>query len=182
MSYVETALTDGESVAYRGRLSLWSLSLGLFSGILSLAIFCLGAMLVFFNQAIQSYELIAVESVSFAFFGLGIVMCLGIAIKYYSTELVITNKRLIAKSGFMSRSTIEISLQWVESIQVDQTLWGRVFDFGSIIISGAGNPQAPVLGISRPMEFRRAFIAAQEEGGNGGRPGRVAITHQCGHP
>jgi len=71
---------------------------------------------------------------------------------------------VIAKVGLISRKTIELNLQKIESIQVDQSILGRLFNFGSIVVAGAGNPQAPVRGISSPMNFRRAFIEAQENG------------------
>ncbi len=84
-------------------------------------------------------------------------------IKYKSTELAFTNKRVIAKFGFISRRTVEINLAKVESIQVDQSLFGRMFNFGSLIISGAGTPQAPIPRISNPMGFRNAFMQYQDE-------------------
>jgi len=76
-----------------------------------------------------------------------------------------SHKRVIAKFGLISRSTIEINLQKIESIQVNQGILGRIFNFGSIVVSGAGNPQAPIPGISSPLEFRRSFIDTQESNG-----------------
>ena len=64
--------------------------------------------------------------------------------------------------GFIRRNTVEINLAKVESVQVDQDVIGRLFDFGTLIIAGAGDPQAPLRGISAPMEFRKAFMEAQE--------------------
>ena len=79
-----------------------------------------------------------------------------------TTELAFTNKRVIAKFGFISRKTIEIGLTKVESLQVDQGILGRIFNFGTLVISGAGNPQAPIPGISNPMTFRRSFMEFQD--------------------
>jgi hypothetical protein len=50
----------------------------------------------------------------------------------------------------------------VESLQVHQSLFGRMFDYGSILISGAGSPQAPVPGIAHPLEFRKFFMEAMD--------------------
>jgi hypothetical protein len=47
-------------------------------------------------------------------------------------------------------------------VQVQQGIMGRMLGFGTIVIAGGGNPQAPVPGISDPMGFRRAFLEAQE--------------------
>lgn len=135
MSYVQSALTKGESVLYQGKVSVWSLLPMIILGLAT--VWLVGIGLIFFALA---------------------------AISYFTTELAITNKRVIAKVGLISRKTIELNLQKIESIQVDQSILGRLFNFGSIVVAGAGNPQAPVRGISSPMNFRRAFIEAQENG------------------
>jgi len=135
-SYVESALTKAERVVYQGKVSIWSLMPLLLIGLIFLA-----------------------------FYGLGILFWAAAAIRYFTTELAITNKRVIAKFGLISRSTIEINIQKIESIQVNQGILGRIFNFGSIIVSGAGNPQAPIPGISSPLQFRRAFIDTQESNG-----------------
>lgn len=132
-SYIEGALTQGEQVVYRAKVSIWSLVPFLLLGLVLLG-----------------------------FFGLGLLFWAAAAIRYFTTELAITNKRVIAKSGLVSRSTIEINLQRIESIQVHQGVLGRILNFGSIIVSGAGNPQAPISSISDPLRFRRAFVETQE--------------------
>lgn len=134
--YVESALTKGEQVVYQGKVSIWSL----------LPLLLLGFIFLFL-------------------WGLGLLFWAAAAIRYFTTELAITNKRVIAKFGLISRSTIEINLQKIESIQVNQGILGRVFNFGSIVVSGAGNPQAPIPGISSPLQFRRAFVDTQESNG-----------------
>lgn len=135
-SYVENTLTKGEQVVYQGKTSIWSLTPLLLLGLMFLA-----------------------------FYGLGVLFWAAAAIRYFTTELAITNKRVIAKFGLISRQTIEINLQKIESIQVNQGIAGRIFNFGSVIVSGAGNPQAPIPGISSPLQFRRAFFDTQESNG-----------------
>lgn len=132
-SYVESSLTKGEEVVYRGQVSVWSLA-----------------------------PLLLVGFVLLGFMGLGLIFWAIAAIRYFTTELAITNKRVIAKFGLISRSTIELNLQKIESIQVNQGIFGRMFNFGSIVVAGAGNPKAPIPGISRPLDFRRAFVDTQE--------------------
>ena len=51
-------------------------------------------------------------------------------------------------------------LEKVESIQVDQGIFGRLLDFGSITISGTGGDKSPVKNVSQPLEFRKAFMTA----------------------
>lgn len=123
-------------MVHQGKVSIWSLAALLLLGLIFLA-----------------------------FYGLGLLFWIAAAIRYFTTELAITNKRVIAKFGLISRSTIEINLQKIESIQINQGILGRIFNFGSIVVSGAGNPQAPIPGISNPLQFRRAFVDTQESNG-----------------
>jgi hypothetical protein len=52
----------------------------------------------------------------------------------------------------------------VESVQVEQGVIGRLFNFGTLIVSGTGASHAPLAGIADPMGFRKAFIEAQDGG------------------
>lgn len=106
--------------------------------------------------------LIILGFLTIAFFGLGLLFWIAAAIRYMTTELAITDKRVIAKFGFISRNTIELNMAKIESIQVNQGILGRIFDFGSLTIAGGGIPSAPIPGISNPLAFRRAFNDAQE--------------------
>lgn len=133
-SYVEGALVKDEKIVHIGHISLWSLS-----------------------------HLIALGLVLLPVFGLGLIFLVMAFVRYKTTELAITSKRVIVKLGFIQRRTVEININKVESIQVDQAILGRIFNFGTLVISGAGNPQAPITGISAPMEFRKAFIEAQDQ-------------------
>lgn len=82
---------------------------------------------------------------------------------YKTTELAITSKRIIAKFGFVSRSTIEINLPKVESLQVDQSVYGRLFNYGTLIVAGAGTPNLRIPGIADPLRFRKHFMEATDK-------------------
>ena len=133
-SYVEGALIKDEKIVHLGRISLWSL-----------------------------WHLIALGLVLLPAFGLGLIFLVVAYVRYKTTELAITTKRVIVKHGFIRRRTVEININKVESIQVDQEVLGRMFNFGTLVIAGAGDPQAPIAGISSPMAFRKAFIEAQDQ-------------------
>jgi uncharacterized membrane protein YdbT with pleckstrin-like domain len=96
-------------------------------------------------------------------FGLGILLWIVAAIRIYTTELAITDRRIIAKFGLISRSTVELRLEKTESVQVVQSIFGRLFNYGSIVVSGAGAPQAPIPGISAPLDFRARLNAILEK-------------------
>lgn len=132
-SYIESTLIADERILYAGHISAWTLTWLILPGVLLVPAF-----------------------------GLGLIL-LGVAwVKYKTTELAITNKRVIAKFGFISRRTVEININKVESLQVEQGVLGRIFNYGTLLISGTGDSQAPILGISKPLEFRKAFMEAQD--------------------
>jgi len=72
-----------------------------------------------------------------------------------STELAVTSKRVIAKFGFIRGKTIELNHTKVESFNVDQGIFGRIFGFGTLTINGTGGIRTPIPSISDPLEFRR---------------------------
>jgi uncharacterized membrane protein YdbT with pleckstrin-like domain len=79
-----------------------------------------------------------------------------------TTELVLTNRRVISKFGVLSRDTVEIGFAKIESIRVKQGLLGRMLNYGDLVITGSGATHAPIPNIRNPLEFRRAFDAATE--------------------
>jgi uncharacterized membrane protein YdbT with pleckstrin-like domain len=74
---------------------------------------------------------------------------------YSSTELAITNKRVIAKTGIIRRNVIDVSNGKVEGITYHQGILGRIFGYGSILVRGTGIGQVPIPFISRPDYFKR---------------------------
>jgi len=78
-------------------------------------------------------------------------------IRQLTSEFVITNKRIIMKTGLISRKTFEMNLQKIESVNVDQSFWGRLLGFGSVSIVGTGGSRESFSDISKPLLFRRKF-------------------------
>jgi uncharacterized membrane protein YdbT with pleckstrin-like domain len=84
-------------------------------------------------------------------------LLLGPAITRWSSEFVITNRRIIIKQGFIARKTFEMNLSKIESVNVDQSFAARLFGYGSITIIGTGGTRESFKNISKPLEFRKAF-------------------------
>jgi uncharacterized membrane protein YdbT with pleckstrin-like domain len=72
-----------------------------------------------------------------------------------TTELGVTTKRVIAKAGLISRKTIELNHNKVESFMVNQSILGRLLGFGTVVIHGTGGGITPIAGIESPLEFRK---------------------------
>ena len=131
MSYIDDSLIEGEKILHRARISWWSQFGWVLLGIVLLAAFGLG--LLFLGWA---------------------------WIQVRSTEIAITSLRVIAKFGFIKRDTVEINLEKVEALKVEQGFLGRMLNYGTILISGAGTSVAPMRDIADPLVFRRKFMEA----------------------
>lgn len=83
------------------------------------------------------------------------------SVAYASSELVITNMRVLIKTGVIRRQTLEMFISKIESIAVSQGLLGRVFDYGTVLIRGTGGFQEPFEAIARPVEFRNCVQRLQ---------------------
>ncbi len=79
------------------------------------------------------------------------------ALKRWSDEFVITNKRIIIKTGLFSRQTFEMNLNKIESVNVDQSIFGRMFGYGTITIIGTGGTRESFTEIGNAVEFRKKF-------------------------
>jgi uncharacterized membrane protein YdbT with pleckstrin-like domain len=76
----------------------------------------------------------------------------------WTTEIAVTNLRVIQKRGFIRRVTGEMNMNKVESVIVDQTLFGRLFDYGSIVVRGTGSGIEGLHFIARPIELRSTIV------------------------
>ena len=131
-SYVDSTLLQGETVMYRARISLWSVGHLIFFGVLLLVI------------------------------GIGLIFLIWAWIRYKTTEFAVTDRRIIAKTGLISRSTVELFLDKVEALHVEQSVPGRLLDFGTVTIRGTGATLEPISNISAPLVLRKQFMQAAD--------------------
>ena len=78
-------------------------------------------------------------------------------VERYTSEFAITNKRVIIKKGLIARETLEMNLMKIESVNVDQSILGRILGFGNITVIGTGGTRETFKRINRPLEFRKRF-------------------------
>ena len=75
----------------------------------------------------------------------------------WTTETDVTNLRVVHKTGFISRKTFEMSLDKVESVDVDQTILGRILNNGDVTIRGVGEGIETIMTIASPLAFRSSI-------------------------
>ena len=147
-SYVDSVLADGERIVYRAAISRWKFFLSYFAGSLFLAT-ALGAYIAAGSHAGASLAMVAIPLV------IGLAVILSAVIRRQTTELVLTDRRIIMKRGLVSRDTVEMNLNKVESLHVNQGLMGRILDYGDVTVVGTGASLEPLRGISSPLELRK---------------------------
>jgi uncharacterized membrane protein YdbT with pleckstrin-like domain len=76
-----------------------------------------------------------------------------------TTETDVTNRRVVHKTGFIKRRTFEIALDKIESVDVNQSILGRVLDYGDVTIMGVGEGRETIRTIAAPLSFRNAITA-----------------------
>jgi len=166
MSYLSKMLLPDERVVYIATLhwiifvpGLCMTALGGFAGFYSydLVGFFMGpSMVPVFGRVVAGVAFVM------ALAGLGLLI--GALIRQSATELAITNRRLIAKYGFISRSTFEIMINRVTGANFDQTITGRLLGYGTILVHGAGGDISPFDVVSNPQLFQRALMDVLEHG------------------
>lgn len=155
MSYVEKHLIAGETVQYETRLH-WIVMVGhaLIAAVLALVGLSLllmpwssikgGATSAAGALRLAGFAFIVVAAI---FFGIGFV-------RRSATEMAVTNKRVIVKTGLADRRTIELLLQRIESIAVEEPPLGRILGYGTVTVRGTGGTPEVFPQIARPLEFR----------------------------
>jgi uncharacterized membrane protein YdbT with pleckstrin-like domain len=74
----------------------------------------------------------------------------------------VTTERVILKRGLIRRSTEEFAVESIESVALHQSIWGRLFGYGSLLVRGAGEAQVIFPNMADPIAFRRAIEAGRE--------------------
>ncbi len=93
--------------------------------------------------------------------GIGFLWIPWTMLKRRTTELAYTDKRIITKFGIIARNTDEIKIGAIESIDIRQGILGRLFNFGSLIISGTGGKLVIVPDVKDVVSFRKALVDLQ---------------------
>lgn len=134
MSFVENSLISGEKVIFKAAITWLS------------QIWC------FIFAVVLLYTIIA-----------PIFFLLLAFINVTTTELAVTNKKVIGKAGFIRRVSIDLPLNKLESINIDQGIWGRLLGYGRVTIRGVGGNNVSIPFIKSPLDFRRVVMNLMDE-------------------
>jgi uncharacterized membrane protein YdbT with pleckstrin-like domain len=152
LAYLDSLLQPGETLLARSRPH-WIILLAPIAAL-------------FFAVIVAIATFVALPQTQLSLAGYGVAALLGVggalhliarALTRSTTEYGVTNIRVVQKRGILSLHTIEMNLDKVESVDVDQSLLGRVFGFGTVAIHGVGARWDPIVRIEDPLGFRSAI-------------------------
>ena len=164
MSYVKDNLMPNEKVLYTARVhpAVFLPSIVLF--VMTIFIFIYGLS----NAAMVSQAgspppqatagnlvgsmLLCVSGFMFLY---SILLGLQAIIVMFTTEFAVTNRRVIAKTGFIRRHTLEMLLPKIESVSVNQNVLGRLLNFGTVTVTGTGGTKESFRAIVEPIGVRK---------------------------
>ena len=147
MSYVQKVLLPGERVVYETGLH-W-----LVFGRAILAFILAGAVAIASAYAPTGVDT-PLQFLALAVAVVGVVFLLAAALRRAGTELAVTDQRVVYKQGLISRHTIEMNRAKVESVDVDQSLLGRMLGYGTVRLRGTGGSLEPMAMIGHPLTLR----------------------------
>lgn len=136
-SFVDNSLLSGEKIDWVATVSWVS----------QFAFFFVAALFLVFSASIGVVGL---------FFS--VMMIVAAVINVTSVELAITNKKVIGKCGFIRRSSIDIPINKLESINIGQSIAGRILGYGTVSIRGVGGNNVSIPFIKKPYVFRKRVM------------------------
>ena len=149
MKYVEEVLQPGETVLFASTIH-WLI----YAPAIMLLIIAIGTTF----QTLGGSEFLW-RSISLLCFAAALLSAARAWFKRWTTEVAVTDRRIIYKRGFIRRHTIEMNMDKVESVDVNQSLLGRVFDYGDVLVRGTGVGFEPLHMIESPIALRNAVTA-----------------------
>jgi uncharacterized membrane protein YdbT with pleckstrin-like domain len=131
MSYIDKSLAPGEEIVFRGR---WPM--------------------IYWVGAWAALILLGVIIVGVFIFAAG-------AIHMLVTQFAVTDRRVVLKRGWLNVHTYELATETVEGVQLVQSIWGRIFGYGRVVVTGTGDAQIVFPPMAHPIAFRRAIEATR---------------------
>jgi len=149
MSFIEKNLANNEKIVYKGNLHWW--------------IYMKNILLIVFGVIIINAAKNNLGSgVGGVLVMIALIGLVGAYMRSKSSEFVVTNRRIMLKTGVLRRKLVELQLNRAEGLSVDQGIIGRMFNFGSIIVTSGGVKEV-FSPIAKPYEFKKQVNNAIEE-------------------
>jgi uncharacterized membrane protein YdbT with pleckstrin-like domain len=149
MRYIERVLQPGENLVHGSKIH-WVIYIP--------GVIVVFGGLVLFLIAMSDPQLFWL-ALAAGFFAVGFALLFVAWFKRWTTEIDVTDRRIVFKRGLIWRHTVEMNMDKVESVDVNQSILGRLLGYGDIIVRGTGAGMEPLRNIEGPLEFRNCVTA-----------------------
>ena len=166
MSYIDKNLLQGERVVFRTRLH-WKLLVG---PVLFLLAMLVPAAWLYVQRTWTNWVLLAPA--------IGLLVLFAAIVKRGSSDFAVTNKRVMMKTGVFNTRSVELLLSKIEAIAVNQSVGGRMFGYGNIVVTGSGGTEESFADIQAPLEFRRAVQSVTDTQAIAARPLQIPASSE----
>jgi uncharacterized membrane protein YdbT with pleckstrin-like domain len=156
MSYVAKILQPGETIRHAARIH-WFIYLPALA-FLAAALAVVAAVTINIGLIDIAWREVALIGAA-VLAAVGLYLALRAWIARFSTELVVTDRRIVYKRGLVRRYTAEMNMEKVETVLVEQGVLGRIFNYGTITVRGTGGGMEPLPNIDDPLAFRNHVTA-----------------------
>jgi uncharacterized membrane protein YdbT with pleckstrin-like domain len=154
MSYVNSILQPGERILVLGKLHWIIYSNAAFVFLLALVAYIFAASI-----QLDSGIAILLTWTGHVLMVIAVVKALADWFRQWIIEIAVTDRRIIYKRGFINRVTAEMNMDKVESVDVTQSILGRLLDYGSIHVRGTGEGIEHLHQIAHPLDLRNCITA-----------------------
>ncbi|NLS77964.1 MAG: PH domain-containing protein [Chloroflexi bacterium] len=158
MTNVESTLSPGENIIARAKLSASAL-------IIPLIVTIVGAVGLFVDLGPSLNQ---VKPLALLLFIVGVLTTLPALANLFSTQLVLTDQRLVAESGLIRANKLDLRLDKLDRIEVKRPLLGKVLNYGTLVVTGRGVNRKPIPLIVSPDEMRLQIRAQRDNRGSNG--------------
>lgn len=153
MKYVERVLQPGETIIYLTSVHWFVYLQAAILFVVALAFF------VASGAVADDTASLACEAAAGIVLLLSALAAVDAFIRRATTELAITDRRVIFKTGLFRRQSTEINRSKVETVGVDQSIVGRLLDYGTVVVRGTGGSLEPIACVGAPLTFRSHITA-----------------------
>lgn len=161
MTYIESSLAPGEKLVFSTKLQLGIFIQPIAGFAFSLVCMGFGVLIAMMLGGLTGGASVLMLLIVGFIVGIAFLSVLYrlvyLVLIFFTNEYGVTNRRVIAKTGVIRQHSTEIMLKQVEGIHVDQGIFGRIGDYGNIMIMGAGGTKEMLTDISAPLAFRNAI-------------------------
>ncbi|MDD3181811.1 MAG: PH domain-containing protein [Alphaproteobacteria bacterium] len=168
-SYVKRAMQPNERIIYSAQLHWIIYRTGIFTTFLGALLGHVGEDLVglVIGEDFAHHLETPIKYIAIAIIFFGALDLVFSFIRQLSTELVVTDQRVIAKHGFIATTSYELMMTKVEGATIDQSVMGRLLGYGTLMVKGTGGGISPIDHVADPYKFHSYLMSALRESNEG---------------